>query len=338
MLSTITLAAVFVSLFVLQFVLCVVCLHLGLRWARIAHVTTRRVVVATASVFAILYMLRGILHTLQPATDAEAILLTITGIAAIGLVPSVVIMQFFKVRFLKSFQAWLPTLVGSGAMILIAIVTVRFVFEAFIVPMNSMAPTLLGTHRLGLCPKCGQPGFGSPAAAHYRSADSLQMICRRFHVCQVSVFDHQIFPADRFLVAKFLAPRRWDVVAFRSPEDPTRMYIKRIVGLPGETIRIEAGAVWVNGKKLEPPKSLRGIDYESEIPNWHFKMWGSKDRPAVLGNDEYFVLGDFSAQSMDSRMWEQGAPGHNPYAVPKSQIVGVVTHIYWPPQRWHIIR
>ena len=61
-------------------------------------------------------------------------------------------------------------------------------------------------------------------------------------------------------------------------------------------------------------------------------------RPAKLGDDEYFVLGDFSPQAKDSRLWREGAPGHTPYAVPASHIRGVVTHIYWPPKRWRILR
>jgi len=112
----------------------------------------------------------------------------------------------------------------------------------------------------------------------------------------------------------------------------------RLVGLPGESIQVDRGAVWANGDKLEPPESLQGIEYVSELPPWHIDIWGSKDWPAVLGEDEYFVLGDFSHQAKDSRLWEYGAPGHSPFAVPESHIRGVVTHIYWPPQRWRIFR
>ena len=67
-------------------------------------------------------------------------------------------------------------------------------------------------------------------------------------------------------------------------------------------------------------------------------MWRAPDRPAKLGADEYFVLGDFSQQAADSRLWETGAPGHPTYAVPQSYLIGVVTHIYWPPSRWRILR
>ena len=54
----------------------------------------------------------------------------------------------------------------------------------------------------------------------------------------------------------------------------------------------------------------------------------------MLADDEYFVLGDFTWRSVDSRFWEEGAVGHNPYAVPESHLHGVVTHIIWPPSRW----
>ena len=164
------------------------------------------------------------------------------------------------------------------------------------------------------------------------------MICRNFHVNQVTDVGQQAFAGDRFLVAKFLAPKRWDIVVFRYPENPATLYVMRLVGLPGETIHIEGGAVWANGNRLEVPDSLRGIEYLSALPAWHTDLWGSKDRPAVLAKDEYFVLGDFSPQSKDSRLWEQGASGHNPFAVPASHMRGVVTHIYWPRQRWRILR
>ena len=164
------------------------------------------------------------------------------------------------------------------------------------------------------------------------------MICGNFHVDQVSELPQDVFPPDRFLVAKFLAPKRWDLVVFQYPENPSTRYVKRLVGLPGETIHIEDGAVWVNGTKLEPPPSLHGIEYLSELPDFRGELWGSKERPAALEKDEYFVLGDFSAQSNDSRLWKHSPTGKHPFAVPESHLRGVVTHVYWPPQRWRIFR
>lgn len=227
-------------------------------------------------------------------------------------------------------------------MALIAALLIRtFVCEAFLIPANSMAPTLLGPHWQSVCPDCGQPNFCTPVDPHDASANPPRMICSNFHTHKVSDVPPRVYLGDRFLVTKFLTPRRWDIVVFKYPEDPSILYTKRLVGLPGETVYIEDGAVWINGKKQDPPDALRGIEYLSEIPDfpdWPFELWGTKDRPAVLGNDEYFVLGDFSAQSKDSRLWREGAPGHNPYAVPESYLRGVVTHVYWPPQRWRILR
>ena len=119
--------------------------------------------------------------------------------------------------------------------------------------------------------------------------------------------------------------------------------MKRLVDLPGETVVIKDGAVWINGQKLDPPASLNGLEYVTEIPRApHMPplevFAGTPDTPAVLGKGEYFVLGDFSLQSSDSRLWEKGAEGHPPYAVPESNIIGVATHIYWPSSRWRILR
>ena len=165
------------------------------------------------------------------------------------------------------------------------------------------------------------------------------MICRdNFHVTRPIEGDDRGFSADRFLVAKFLSPRRWDLVTFRYPENPSTLLVMRLVGLPGEEIMIKDGQVWANGEVLTPPDSIRGIRYLSEITNWHEKLWGSLDHPAKLADDEYFMLGDFSPESEDSRLWQRGAPGHNPFAVPESHLCGVVIHVYWPPSRWRAFR
>ncbi len=117
-------------------------------------------------------------------------------------------------------------------------------------------------------------------------------------------------------------------------------YVKRLVGLPGEEVFIKDGSVWINGQRLESPESLQGLRYVTDFPQLPNQMtvWGTPDRPAKLGEGEYFVLGDFSQQSADSRLWQSGAPGHPSYAVPESNLIGVVTHIYWPPNRWRILR
>ncbi|MCA9178182.1 MAG: signal peptidase I [Planctomycetales bacterium] len=259
---------------------------------------------------------------------------------ATALLSCAAISAVFKTRLGQSLQAWLPTL-------LTPIITLAFIFlvlrpllyETYTAPTNLMAPTLIGEHWQGICPECGRPNYCSPTDPRFSSAIPPLMICDGFHVTSAAENGKQIHAGDRFLVAKFLSPRRWDLLVFLHPEDPSTLYVKRLIGLPGEEIRMRDGSVWVNGERQTPPDSARGIEYLSAPTNLRGQdLWGSTTRPALLGDDEYFVLNDFSAQPMDSRCWKQGAPGHNPYAVPESHIRGVVTHTYWPPRRWRIHR
>jgi signal peptidase I len=128
------------------------------------------------------------------------------------------------------------------------------------------------------------------------------------------------------------------MIVFRYPADPAVNYVMRLVGLPGEKVEIREGAVWIDDKKMDPPASIAGIRYSPTI-EWHGQVHsGPGSQPVELGSDEYFVLGDFVDQSSDSRFWQRGAPGHPPYAVPESHIVGVVVNIYWPINRWTSFR
>ncbi|MBM3273096.1 signal peptidase I, partial [Candidatus Kaiserbacteria bacterium] len=128
-----------------------------------------------------------------------------------------------------------------------------FGFEAFIVPTNAMAPTLLGRHWQSICPQCGAPCYCTPVDDRLAPSDPPRMICCNFHVAQAPNPDRHVAAGDRFLVAKFLRPRRWDLVVFRYPENPSTLYVMRLVGLPGEKIAIQNGAVWVNGARLTVP-------------------------------------------------------------------------------------
>ena len=67
-------------------------------------------------------------------------------------------------------------------------------------------------------------------------------------------------------------------------------------------------------------------------------VWGTPERPATLAAGEYFVLGDFSQQAADSRLWQTGAPAIPVMPCRNTYLIGVVTHIYWPPGRWRILR
>jgi len=225
-------------------------------------------------------------------------------------------------------------------MLLTVFVLKPYVCEAFVTPSNAMAPTIIGRHWEAPCPHCGSPAFCTPEDPRARPSNRpVLMICskeRRSY--EVANPPHEEHNGDRFLVNKLVRPQRWDAIVYRYPEDSKTKFCHRLVGLPGETVTIRDGAVWIDGKKQTPPDSCKGIEYLDRIEGWPMDLWGSEAKPAKLGPDEYFVLGDFSGRAKDSRLWQKGAPGHPPYAVPASHVVGVVTHIYWPPSRCRALR
>lgn len=341
MLSTIVYAAVFVGLLLASAGLWAWFLRLGLRWAKVPDVTLRRVVFTTVIVIIAQCATSVLLLFASRSPDAQLILLGYLELAAAVVVPCVVISTVFEIRFRGAVQAWLPTLLATVVTLAFAHLVVRpFLYEAFVTPANSMAPTIIGPHWRGTCPVCGKSNYCSPGDERYDMVDLPQMICDEFHVTTASDIEKSVYSGDHFTVAKIYTPRRWDLVVFQYPEEPSALYVKRLVGLPGEKIHIDDGSVWVDGVRQTAPESMRGIEYLSELPDYRIKtgLWGSVSRPALLGPDEYFVLGDFSAHSNDSRLWEQGTPGHNPFAVPESHMKGVVIHTFWPPHRWRVHR
>ncbi len=141
-----------------------------------------------------------------------------------------------------------------------------------------------------------------------------------------------LIEGDRFVVHKrSRAYQRWDVVAFRYPENPELMWAMRIAGLPGERVEIVDGIITIDGRPVMLPSGLgpKVNDVRSVS-----MINGSDEKPLVLAHDEYFVLGDDTARSNDSRFWRDAPPGHQPGAVPADLIVGRATWTYWPPSRW----
>lgn len=132
-----------------------------------------------------------------------------------------------------------------------------FEAEAFVIPTGSMAPTLMGRHKDLTCPNCGyrfqvsaSDEVTSTGAYRGPAFDVVSCTCP---MCGSQVDagpdKHRSFKGDRILVNKFAYqfsdPRRWDVAVFKYPGGASTNYIKRIVGLPGETIRIYHGDVYV---------------------------------------------------------------------------------------------
>ena len=159
------------------------------------------------------------------------------------------------------------------------------VFEAeiakpFRIPSASMEPTL----------HCAKPG---PS-------------------CEASFNDRVI--ANR-LAYRFTSPRRGQVVVFDAPAHACGVggtFVKRLIGLPGDTVAERNGDVWVNGKRLNDsyvdPKLRDHMTQTWHVPRGH-----------------YFFMGDDRVNSCDSRVWG---------TVPRSSLIGPVLFVYWPPTRW----
>lgn len=113
----------------------------------------------------------------------------------------------------------------------------------------------------------------------------------------------------------FREPQRGEVVVFRYPLDPSDYFIKRIIGLPGETVTISGGKVVI---AEDPEESPRVLD-ENYLPE---VVVTSGDRSWTLDADEYFVMGDNRAFSLDSRRWGP---------LPRKNITGRVAFRAWPP-------
>ena len=130
-----------------------------------------------------------------------------------------------------------------------------FEAEAFVIPTGSMAPTLMGQHKDFECPSCGYRYQVGASEQDGRTPDVLEgtcPMCRRpadLSARNPEGVSYPIYNGDRILVGKFAYqfndPERWDVAVFRYPGDAQTNYIKRLVGLPGETIRIQYGNIYV---------------------------------------------------------------------------------------------
>lgn len=165
------------------------------------------------------------------------------------------------------------------------------IFEAevakpFRIPTSSMEPTL----------HCARPSTG----------------------CQARFSDRVIACEICYRVA---APHRGQIVVFHAPQsardcgDAPGVFVKRLIGLPGDTIHEDNQArIWINGRQLSEPYVTPG----SLTTDDH------RDQTWRVPANSYFMMGDNRGGSCDSRMWG---------AVPRSNLIGLVVLTYWPPTR-----
>ncbi len=113
--------------------------------------------------------------------------------------------------------------------------------------------------------------------------------------------------------------RRGDIVVFKYPEEPERDFIKRVIGLPGETLELRAKKIYINGQPLDEPyvHFLRAASGLSEVTS---KDVSENYGPVTVPQDQFFVMGDNRDNSQDSRYW-----GY----LPRGHVKGKALMIYW---------
>lgn len=188
--------------------------------------------------------------------------------------------------------------------IILAFLFRTFEAEAFVIPTGSMAPTLMGLHKDIECPKCGyhyQTSASQEESYHQVVVGSVCPICRYPKVLDpIREPNERSFSGDRILVSKFAyqigEPERWDPIVFKFPGNPKQNYIKRLIGLPEETVRIYHGDIFITGPgdqeeriARKPPRKLVAL--------------------LQLVDDTHYLAPDLVAAQWPSRWWTWTPPG-----------------------------
>ncbi len=321
----------------------VVSLHIATKLIDLPTASWKRAVLVSALVVFLGYVVIIAMGTVGGGLPAKHLLFLKLGAA--GALFALTLVLYAVAYRPSGTQIWgfvVLQVVLTGAGESIAFFSKRYVFEAYKIPTNAMAPTICGHRWEASCPKCG--GIMTITVYddedEFREREEPQLQCvrcrhkvRKSEISAVEKFD------DRVLVEKLRGWGRWDLVVFKYPEEPRQNYVKRVVGLPGEEIVIRDGFVFANGVKLETPANYADLHYTARPAegDTDFGMhsydreplWGDPKRPIKLAADEYFVLGDNTEASLDGRFW--GPVKHE-------AVIGIVTCIYWPPPRWKIFK
>jgi signal peptidase I len=144
-------------------------------------------------------------------------------------------------------------------------------------------------------------------------------IIRTYEVFQTSM-EPNFHEGERVIVFKAAywgwvgQPQRGDVIVLKAPTDSREDFIKRIIALPGDTLEIVRGTVYINGEKISEPYVKNSFTYS--YPK------------TTIPDGEYFVLGDNRDVSNDSHRWGP---------LPRANIIGKVFVIYWPPGNWGLV-
>lgn len=157
-----------------------------------------------------------------------------------------------------------------------------------------------------------QPFFVQGASMESNFKDGDYLIINEFGYKETSL---NVSGVHLFTVGSFKDLKRGDVVVFRYPKNPQQFFIKRVIGLPGEKVKVENGKVFISN--AQNPAGFV-LDESAYLPS---NITTSGAVSVSLGDEEYFVLGDNRQFSHDSRSWG---------SLPKRDVIGKVLFRAWP--------
>ncbi len=131
-----------------------------------------------------------------------------------------------------------------------------------------------------------------------------------------------LIPFTKKRISGFSHPQRGDIIVFVSPEDPKKDFIKRLIAMGGETVSIKNGKIYVNGKLVDLPV-LKNIYY------YNRGQFGGVNQMIKVPEGHFYVLGDNSSSSNDSRFWG---------FVSEHSVIGKADLIYWPLSRIRFLK
>ena len=241
--------------------------------------------------------------------------------------------------------------VESFVIVIVAFLVWSFEAEGFVIPTGSMAPTLMGRHKEIVCPECGNvytvnadcevDSNGSGASTGARVAWGTCENCR----FQTRVDDAPSVSGDRiYTMKKGLAlpllpsygevgPGRWEIAVFKLPEDPEVRYIKRQVGMPGETIRIAQGDLWRSPDDGTEPfqRLLRPIAHQQAM---QVLVYDDSHRAASLQGDNRW-----RRWAPVSSGWSEESPGLFTCSSEEQSWNELrYRHVVADPEQWQAIR